>query len=258
MITVIELVNEALYELDAIPGDLAELEVIIDDNPNARTIRVEAAWAGGYVPARLDGPLAGPAEWDHVEGDDAATWDGVSDPARVIEDTFGFIDDEIWRDQEPSATIYLPAAAVDALLAEYLRRGQDDALVALFDPASFPRNRVSDLDYREWADAMHKVAASEPPKGRRTGGSNSPRLAPPVNAAFSAGMWAGVELGKAIGAATRLDYKMHDLGHEPLFLWLTVPRVFTVDTTPPGFAAKLGAAYAAPGKLADARRGTTA
>jgi hypothetical protein len=257
MITVIELVNAALYELDAIPGDLAELEVVIDDNPNARTIRVEAAWAGEYVPARFDGPLAGPAEWEHVEGDDATTWDGVSDPAEIIADTFGFIDADVWQDQEPSATIYLPAAAVDVLLAEYLGQGPDDSLVSLFDPASFPRNRVSDMDYREWADAMHKVVASEPPKGRRIGGFNSPRLAPPVNATFSAGMWAGVELGKAIGAAARLDDKLQALGHEPLFLWMTVPRVFTVDTVHPGFAAKIGSAYAAAGKLADAWRSTT-
>jgi hypothetical protein len=70
-------------------------------------------------------------------------------------------------------------------------------------------------------------------------------------------MWAGVELGKAIGAAARLDDKLQALGHEPLFLWMTVPRVFTVDTVHPGFAAKIGSAYAAAGKLADAWRSTT-
>lgn len=258
MFTIIELINEALFELDAIPGDLAELEVVIDDNPNARTIRVEAEWASAYTPARADGPHAGPAEWEYSEGEDTATWDGVANPAEVIADTFGFIDAEIWRDQEPSATVYLPAAAVDAILAAYVELGDDDSPVTLFDPMTFPRNRVPNLDYREWATAMHKLAEAEPPRPRRAGGFGSARVAPTTNAAFTAGMWAGVELGKAIAAAARLDREMEARGHKPVFMWLSVPCTITPGTIAPGFAAKLGAAYAAVGKLADARRGTTA
>lgn len=234
MQTIDTILTEALYELDAIPGGTSELEVIIDAAPDAREIKIQAMWYGDMIPATRYGNLAGPAEYREIEGEDATEWDGETPPELVLEDLFGFIDDDVWADQEPDVSIFLPAAAADALLAAYLDQGNDDAPVVMFSPGAFPADTPS-LDYREWRDAMNAVANAQPPR------STYRHKATP-NAAFTAGLWAGVELGKAIAAAARLDATLEANGHPAAFTWLTTPQIVTVDTVKPGFSARLVAA----------------
>lgn len=245
MRTIQDIIAEALYEADAIPGDLAELNVEIDTTPGASTIKVEAEWAGAYVPARRYGRLAGPAEWEEEQGEDTAEWDGETNPAEIIADLFGFIDDDVWRDQEPLATIYLPAAAVDHILGWYAALGYSDEPVVMFDDNRLP-HAAAVADYYEWHSAMRKVIAARPPAPARAHNGDNPHRAPtPGCSAFTAGMWAGVDLAEALTAAARLDANLAANGHPPAFVWLTTPRALTADDVAPGFAARLEAAYGA-------------
>ena len=209
-----DLLKDALLENDGHYWGDADITPFVND-PDDDEIRVSVTY---WADRRRT--FYGRPQWYEETVTYPLEWDGTENPGHVV----AALAANARPDREDAVIgvdVELPRAVALDLIRRYAEIIDDEVYVL---GAPELATMTGGVDYAEWNDAMEKLAQGNPgsaPNRDRFGAVKSIKNA----GAFIAGVWAGVHLGEALDAATRMDNVLEANGHAPLFVKLTTPQV---------------------------------